>query len=79
MSFPRHAQASRLFLPIFNKEAVICNYSAIIISPADSADSADISDMQIKEVANHGNAADMRYAYFVADCADCLSYACIRC
>ena len=33
--------------------------------------------MQIKEVANHGNAADMRYAYFVADCADCLSYACI--
>ena len=52
----------------------LCNYSAIIISPADCADSADISYMQIKEIANHGNAADMRYAYFVADCADCLSY-----
>lgn len=30
MSFPRHAQASRLFLPIFNKEAVISNYSAVM-------------------------------------------------
>ena len=56
-----------------------CNYSAIIIAPADCADSADISYMQIKEVANHGNAADMRYAYFVADCADCIYVSILIC
>ena len=33
--------------------------------------------IQIKYLVDYGNAADMRYAYFVADCRLCLSYACI--